>query len=216
LRNLSKAGRGAKASWLLGTYDGSALSLDVRLLLDKNPNELCCILAFVPRCALGSAEPDMRRCGYMPLTAGESSSALRGVCVAAPLRGQGLSKLLLAIWLRLCVDASVQPCTREINKPLLSWSLMRLGFAPARRSFPVPLPARTLTPPSANLAEAEPRATTPQSSAAKRTSYVRTLFLPPEDLSSLSDAVDTALAGGRVRFAEGATVLDIARALTLR
>ena len=50
--------------------------------------------------------------------------------IAEDMRGQGLSKVLLAVWLRLCEEAAIVPLTKTINKPLLSLTLGRFGFAP--------------------------------------------------------------------------------------
>lgn len=62
---------------------------------------------------------------------GESaSSALRGMFVGETSRGKGYSKLFLAIWMRLCLEARVVPSTTRINKPLLALTLQRFGFSP--------------------------------------------------------------------------------------
>eukprot|EP00964_Phaeocystis_antarctica_P143925 scaffold109585_cov63-Phaeocystis_antarctica.AAC.1 len=158
LSSLTKVGRrqGQRAAWLLGSYRGSeelGLDLDVLLQLDRNPDEPCCKLLFVrssdavdlsqPEAARRSKDrPRLDKVGHMLLACDEGESALRGLLVAEELRGRGLSRLLLALWLRLCAEAGVTPTTRMLNKPLLSLSLQRLGFTPvnAERSVVVARP----------------------------------------------------------------------------
>ena len=158
LSSLTKVGRrqGQRAAWLLGSYRGSeelGLDLDVLLQLDRNPDEPCCKLLFVrssdavdlsqPEAARRSKDrPRLDKVGHMLLACDEGESALRGLLVAEELRGRGLSRLLLALWLRLCAEADVTPTTRMLNKPLLSLSLQRLGFTPvnAERSVVVARP----------------------------------------------------------------------------
>ena len=60
------------------------------------------------------------------------SSVLRGMLVSEECRGQGYSRLFVAIWLRLCLRAGAIPVTSRINKPLLALTLVRLGFTPIR------------------------------------------------------------------------------------
>ncbi|KOO52932.1 hypothetical protein Ctob_015865 [Chrysochromulina tobinii] len=53
--------------------------------------------------------------------------------ISEDLRGRGLSRVLLAAWLRMCITASLQPTTGTINKPLLALTLDRFGFEPVIR-----------------------------------------------------------------------------------
>ena len=100
--------------------------MGVTLQLDRNPDEPCCKLLF-------RVDGDGSKVGYMLLACEEDCSSLRGMWISESLRGCGLSKELLAVWLRLCRLARLQPTTRTINKPLLSLSLSRFGFAPRSR-----------------------------------------------------------------------------------
>lgn len=126
LASLQKVGGGRKAAeWRLGQLEYQPLSqqpLDVNVKLDGNPVEPCCALTFVT--ASGS------RVGRLLLACGEETSWLRGMEIRTELRGRGLSKLLLASWLRLCAVAGLTPRTRVINKPRLSLALARFGFVP--------------------------------------------------------------------------------------
>lgn len=55
-------------------------------------------------------------------------SRLRGIQVLD--RGKSYTSLFVSIWCQLCLEAGLQPTTVSINKPLLAWSLVRLGFHP--------------------------------------------------------------------------------------
>jgi hypothetical protein len=61
-------------------------------------------------------------------------SAFRGMWINEDLRGNGLSKIFLAIWLRVCLVAGFSPHTHRIDKPLLSLVLHRFGFVPTSRA----------------------------------------------------------------------------------
>ena len=58
----------------------------------------------------------------MLLAADPEGSALRGMRIPEERQGQGLSRVLLAAWAQLCLEAGVTPSTRVINKPRLSRS----------------------------------------------------------------------------------------------
>ena len=132
LSSLTKVGRrtGQRAAWLLGSYRGSAepaLDLDVLLQLDRNPDEPCCKLLFVRSTALvdlslpdparrSKDRPRLEKVGHMLLACDEGESSLRGLFVAEGLRGRGLSRLLLAVWLRLCAEGGVAPTTRMLTR----------------------------------------------------------------------------------------------------
>ena len=225
LSSLTKVGRrqGQRAAWLLGSYRGSEeldLDLDVLLQLDRNPDEPCCKLLFVrstaqvdlsqPEAARRSKDrPRLDKVGHMLLACDEGESALRGLLVAEELRGRGLSRLLLALWLRLCAEAGLTPATRMLNKPLLALSLQRLGFTPvsAERSVVVARPpdgSSYRAPPSGGVSqwsrstaatrlhhsEALPAATLPPPLSPPRLAFVRTEFEPPCDRAALDEAVE--------------------------
>jgi hypothetical protein len=65
----------------------------------------------------GDGAKRQRRVVHLLLACGEGSSALRGMLVREELRGNGLSRLLLAVWLRLCACAQLQSSstTQQIN-----------------------------------------------------------------------------------------------------
>ena len=57
-------------------------------------------------------------------------SSIVGMEVAKSLRGQGLSKIFVAIWLRICLMIDAYPRAALMNKPLISLVLMQFGFVP--------------------------------------------------------------------------------------
>ena len=124
LRILRKVGWGHTARWRLGAYSDGEFACDVDFALDKNPDEPCCKLLFH---ADDAETGRSRRVGYMLLGAEADASALRGMHVREDLRGRGLSRLLLAVWLALCSEASLTPATKVINKPYLALTLQRFG-----------------------------------------------------------------------------------------
>jgi hypothetical protein len=173
LATLQKVGKGHDAAWLLGTYHDEELDMQVKLALDRNPHEPCCKLQFA--CA------ERGKLGHMLLACGENHSALRGMRIREDLRGRGYSKVLLAIWITMCLEASLTPCTRTINKPLLSLSLASFGFTPTNQR------GRIVSVSSATrLRDCEQTHTF----VPGRTTYVRTEFEPPADAQQLRAAAE--------------------------
>lgn len=128
---LPKVGRGKHAYWELGTYknsgddagDGHVL---VALQPNRNPATNGIKLAFyrVLEDTKGSAANHTKRTeklGYLLMINSHQtrSSQFLGQFVDESCRGQGLAKVWLAIWLRLCIDAGLRPWTGKMRKPLL-------------------------------------------------------------------------------------------------
>jgi hypothetical protein len=193
LATLKKVGYGKGAAWHLGMCTLGELTFDVNLKLDANPEVPSSIISFLQR----SASP--RSIGRVLLACPDSSSSsLRGMEIAKPLRGQGLSRVFLAVWLRLCAEASLTPTTQIINKPLLSRSLTRLGFRPVNGRGTV-----------VSIANAK------AGDDDTRTAYVRTTFELPAEASGAQHALlDLALPPGQLVLAAPASA--VRKALTLR
>ena len=238
LRKVSSAKSRKGAAWRLASYCDETNDLDVRLQLDRNPDEPCCKLLFHDM-------PTNTRVGYMLLACGESESSLRGMHVEPELRGRGLSRVLLAVWLRMCREAGLSTVTRTINKPLLSLTLARFGFTPVHgrgvASLPslgasvtstvhakgraikayggaggIALDAQHAAPGTTHVMLPSPGASVTSTSTprgAARVAYVRTAFVPP-DQSTLDEAVDAVLMERRLLLE--ASPLALRRALTLR
>lgn len=72
-----------------------------------------------------------RSAGFVLLETGDSrSSALRGMRIADQFRNQSLSSLFVAIWLHLCLEMGLTPCTTRIDKPIICLLLHKFGFRP--------------------------------------------------------------------------------------
>lgn len=202
LLGLEKTGFGRDAWWLLGEYRGRGLDVEVQYRLDANPSAPCYIFELVSRA-------DRATVGRMLLLGGDGLSGVRGMYVREDLRGRGLSKLLLAIWVRMCLRACppVRPHACLIRKPLLSLSLMHFGFRPKSTGSPVLLdaPQALLDGPDA-AAPARPQ----------RKAYVLTEFSAPADLAALDAAAGAELGAGLGTLHIAASPADLARALTLR
>ena len=202
LADLDKVGQGHDSRWLLATYRGAEPQFDVFLKLDRNPDEPCYKLHFHPP---SSARDEV---GHMLLAAEEHASALRGMRIAERCRGLGYSQLLLAAWLRMCIDANVNPSTRTINKPLLSLSLARLGFSPANGRGQL---VRVTN--ARRLRDCQRPQIHSEGHAEVRSAYVRTTFEAPP-ATELLIAVERRLESGTFELAASSEALH--RALTLR
>lgn len=187
LATLEKAnGYGKAASWRLGRLAHGKLHIEVGLSLDRNPVEPCAALVFVDEDAGAFV-------GRILLACGESDSSLRGMEIRKDLRGHGLAKLLLAAWLHLCIVAGLTSSTRTINKPRLSLSLQRFGFAPVNDRGEV---------------------VTVGTGDHARIAYVRTDFELGADAHNLEVTVEEVLGDGGMSLA--ASPLALRQALTLR
>jgi hypothetical protein len=230
LAGLRKVGKGHEAAWELCRVSGDN-PMHVTLCLDRNPDEPCCKLLFRTNDGDGGS-----KIGFMLLACEEHSSSLRGMWISESLRGCGLSKELLAVWLHLCRLAGLQPTTRTINKPLLSLSLSRFGFAPrskerclvvhlgeARSAKQTPagtgLSGRSMiVPRDQDCRRSDSSGVSLALQAGGRTAYVRTAFQiddlgVPEAAAALDREV-TAVLGERLTLLSSA--VDVRKALTLR
>jgi len=206
LRGLRKVEWGHKARWRLGTFTSSERNITCDIGLDGNPDEPCCKLFFY------DAREPQRRVGYMLVASEAEASALRGMHICKELRGRGLSRLLLAIWLRACAEASLTPKTREINKPLLALSLARFGFTPVNGKGQV-VRVHSGTQHLRNSRGISRGDVPPEAGEQVRTAYVRTHF-EVSDAAVLDRAVATTLGEGC--FALEVDSTGLRRALTLR
>jgi len=65
-----------------------------------------------------------------PLSRSNIFSSIVGMEVNKCRRGEGLSKIFLALWLRICLETDAFPRAAVMNKPLISLVLQRFGFVP--------------------------------------------------------------------------------------
>jgi hypothetical protein len=83
--------------------------------------------------------------GYLLMKNNASESSLLGVFLDPYQRQRGLSKIFLAIWMKLCLDADIDANTGVMNKPLLCLTLQHtFGYTPpALGGVPVEIAAST-------------------------------------------------------------------------
>jgi SM-20-related protein len=209
LLGLEKAGKGRDARWKVASYTSRSLGdVEVALQTDRNPTQSCVKMQF-----LSSGDCSRHKVCYMLLERSRRESVLRGMHISEEFRGLGLSKVFLAIWLRLCLESGVTPRTAVINKPLLSLALHRLGFMPIEGVSVEASDAKRYR--DCILA---PRGTPPgATSFASGATVVRVhceFVAPANDDSSFTRALDAALGDSHLHMA--ATSRAILRALTLR
>lgn len=126
-----RAKRWARHVWAVGVYTAPEIELDVVVAPDRAAGRNCLKIIFIDR---GTA----RKVGFMLIEnerardeRGGGTSALRGLRIDDEHRGRGLTKVLIAIWLHVCLVAGMSPRAAEINKPILSHTLeRRFGFVP--------------------------------------------------------------------------------------
>lgn len=57
-------------------------------------------------------------------------SSIIGMEVSTDHRGEGLSKVLIAIWLHICLQTGAYPRAKVMKKPLIALGLSKFGFVP--------------------------------------------------------------------------------------
>lgn len=121
---LPKIGKGRSAYWKLGTFfEQGKWSLTVALHPHRNPAKNGIKLLLL--------ENEIK-IGYLLMQNTPTESSLLGVFLDPNQRQRGLSKIFLALWLQLCLDAKISPITGIMNKPLLCLSLQHtFGYTPA-------------------------------------------------------------------------------------
>lgn len=122
---LPKLGKGRAAYWKLGTYrDKDTRNLTVALHPHRNPTKNGIKLLLLD-------DTDVK-IGFLLMQNTPTESSLLGVFLDPNQRQRGLCKLVLALWMTLCLDAKITPLTGVMNKPLLCLSLQHtFGYTPA-------------------------------------------------------------------------------------
>jgi pentatricopeptide repeat protein len=142
---LVKVGKGKESYWELATIDLPNCQILVGVHPNRNAMENGIQLLFFERDKNhqnldanndppnpNNNQPKHRRkLGYLLMQNGEHQSCLLGMFLQGTIRGQGLSKVCMAFWLWLCLQADVTPTTGIINKPLLALLLEdKFGMVP--------------------------------------------------------------------------------------
>lgn len=113
MAGMLKVGRGKDARWEFGTYRKDSVDLTIAVHPHRNPAKNGISILLVN---------DSVKLGHLLMVnkASANTSTLLGVYVDPKERKHGYSKVFLALWLKLCLEADIQPETGIINKPLLA------------------------------------------------------------------------------------------------
>jgi pentatricopeptide repeat protein len=143
---LKKHEQGKKSFWELGTLLSSSNDetegsdeVVIGIQPNRNPAVNGMKLAFYHR---NTSTKHIEKLGYLLMINSykNCTSQFLGQYVDETYRGQGLAKIWLAVWFRLCIDSGIQPCTGKIRKPLLCLVLQHtFGMVPKADGLEVSL-----------------------------------------------------------------------------
>lgn len=129
-----------KRLWTIGTYEDADANLNLTVALQphRNPSKNGMKLLLMDSHVDDTNTTGTAKVGYLLMVnkgdghdVNNNCSTLLGAFIQPHLRKQGLSKLILAIWLSLCFKAQLTPRTGVIHKPLLALVLQQsFGFVP--------------------------------------------------------------------------------------
>lgn len=106
---------------------GKDICLSVILHVEKNPDLRALQILF---------KNQRKTAAYVLLEVSEteegavSALVLRGMWIDEQLRGAGMSKVLMAVWVLLCLKLEVAFGSKVIDKPLISLALLGFDFKP--------------------------------------------------------------------------------------
>lgn len=131
---LVKHNKGKGAYWSVGEYKSVSSSFTVALRPHRDPSRNGIKLAFYETDSINTLKS--KKLGFLLMINSpdrkKGCSTLLGFLVSPNLRGQGLAKLFVAIWLHFCLEAGITPETGIINKPLISLVLQQnFGMIPS-------------------------------------------------------------------------------------
>ena len=129
LGHLEKLGRGRSAGYFLGSAVSEpegreVVQICLRVNLDAYKH--CLQLVFTS---------SGKKAGYVLFHVENSGVFFRGMEVSPQFRGRGLSKVLFAAWLTICLRLGATPRTIVLNKPLLSHIVLSFGFIPRYKTI---------------------------------------------------------------------------------
>lgn len=136
---LEKLGKGKESYWVLGTYQNTDnMNITVGCRPHRNPSRNGIqILFFDNVFDLETSSWRQEKIGFLLMKNNwkEQTSSLLGMFLKPTLRGRGISKLCLSVWIWLCLKGSVIPVTGIIRKPLLALILQHtFGFVDTKSS----------------------------------------------------------------------------------
>lgn len=123
--SMIKVGKGRNAHWELGTWTDGESALTVALQPHRNPakNGIKVLLL-----------EGETKIGYLLMinSVPSKESCMIGAYLDPSQRKRGLSKIILGVWMSICLEAGVRTITGIINKPLLALVLQEtFGFVAA-------------------------------------------------------------------------------------
>jgi len=133
---LTKIGKGKDAYWEIASIElPGSNRIVVGVHPHRNPSKNGIQLLFYEDLVNNGGGQDTthrKKLGYLLMqNNAKRESCLLGMFLQGQRRGQGLSKVCLAVWFWLCLQADVLPTTGIINKPLLALLLEdRFGMVP--------------------------------------------------------------------------------------
>ena len=129
LETFRRNGKGSDAWWEIAEYSCDQRVLTVGIQPHRNPKLNGMSLVFYQdlggnRMKVGRVllKNDVMSRSYL--------SSIIGMEVNAKVRGEGLSKVLIAIWLDICLQTESFPRAAVMNKPLIALVLSKFGFVP--------------------------------------------------------------------------------------
>ena len=221
LRRIAGTGGGARirarrTRWVVGQYGGLHIALQPDRSVERHGLKL---VFYEQHDERGDGRYDCRKMAYILLGCengmttqgpeavdlGGGCSAFRGMHIEEASRGRGLAKVLVGIWLRLCLVCGIAPRAAKINKPLLAFVLERhYGFVPA------PGGMRSVVSDAVRRRDCRPA---PRSDALAV--HTRTTFAPPP-LAELDASVTEVLRGAGGTLELEASVEALQRAMVGR
>ena len=128
-----KHGKGKEAWWEVAKYrSGTNLEISIGIQPHRNPKQNGFSLVFYrgDEMKVGKVGRILLKSSAAPITNFHYSSII-GMEVNKELRGEGLSKVLIAIWLHICLYTKAAfPRAAKMNKPLIALVLSKFGFVP--------------------------------------------------------------------------------------
>jgi len=138
---IEKVGKGKESYWKIGTYLNEVGNVNVTIGLrpHRNPSRNGIQILFFENVFDDETQRwTQRKIGYLLMknNSSDRTSSLLGMFLKPTKRGRGMSKVCLAIWIWLCLEASIIPVTGIIHKPLLALILQHtFGFTgPTKRN----------------------------------------------------------------------------------
>ena len=124
-----KNGKGNYAYWDIAEYRSRSRTIIVGIQPHRNPKRNGMSLVFYQN-SEKVGRVLLKNDNILSPSTNFYYSSIIGMEVNAKMRGGGLSKVLIAIWLDICLKTEAYPRAAVMNKPLISLVLSKFGFTP--------------------------------------------------------------------------------------